>query len=129
MKPFGQPQSNTPKTLRKDQRILKRRDFQRVFECGKSFRAKWLTVRVEKNGESGKAKIGLVISRKTEAKATRRNLWKRRVRDVFRRMASRINPGVLIVIQARPNKGLPEQKEIAQEIETLLAESGVLKRS
>ncbi len=125
---FGQPKREPPQTFRKDQRILKRRDFQRVFERGKSFRSKWIIVRIEKTPEGAeKSKIGLVISRKVEPKATRRNLWKRRVRNAVRLFASGMTPGFMVVVQARANPRLPKQEEIEKELKAILAESGAIK--
>lgn len=66
---------------------------------------------------TGPARLGLVISSKVEPTAVKRNLWKRRVREVFRQEAPRIKKSHLILVQARTNSRLPKKKEIEKEFE------------
>lgn len=71
--------------------------------------------------------LGIVISRKTEPLATRRNLWKRRIREAWRLNRSKLKGGAAIVIQAKRSSGLPAGRQgtpsyyqIAAELSELL---------
>ena len=116
----GRTPDKPAQTFTKDQRVRARREFQEIFKNGKSLRGKWLVVRLEKNEGLEPAKIGLVISKRVQAKAVQRNVWKRRVREVFRRLAGEIKPGCRILVQARENARLPEAAEIKEEFEKQL---------
>ena len=73
------------------------------------------------SGKQEKTKLGIIVSRKVDARAVKRNLWKRRIRENFRLMQSQIPAGRILLIQAlRPGK-VPALPEIRTEIEKLLS--------
>ncbi len=113
----GKIPQKASRTFSKNQRVRKRLDFQRIFESGKITRGNWFSVRSLREEGSGLARLGLVISSKVEPTAVKRNLWKRRVREVFRQEAPRIKKSHLILVQARTNSRLPKKKEIEKEFE------------
>lgn len=113
----GKTPQKASRTFSKNQRVRKRLDFQRIFESGKITRGSWFSVRSLREEGFGPARLGLVISGKVEPTAVKRNLWKRRVREVFRHEAHRIKKGYLILVQARTNSRVPKKQEIEKEFE------------
>lgn len=76
--PFN-PQTQT---LPLSRRIRQRTDFEQAFRAER-FTNKWFIIYVRKN-EHGCSRLGLVVSKKTMAKAVTRNFAKRLIREVFR---------------------------------------------
>lgn len=73
-------------------------------------------------------KIGIIVSRKTHARAVVRNLWKRRIRESFRKMQRQINPECLILVGSRQaQKKMPALAEIEAELHKLLSKTESLK--
>jgi ribonuclease P protein component len=69
---------------------------------------------------TGDTRLGLTISRKV-AKSHDRQLWKRRVRDIFRRRRATFLPGYDHVIVARNGAAALSFDELVQEIGELLS--------
>lgn len=122
----GKTPQKASRTFSKNQRVRKRLDFQRIFESGKLTRGNWFSVRSLQEEPAGPPRLGLVISGKTESTAVKRNLWKRRVREVFRQEAARIRKGFLILVQARKNPRVPTKQEIEKEFENHLLRHDLL---
>lgn len=68
-----------------------------------------------------------MVSRKTAAKAVERNLWKRRIREAFRKMQSALLPETAVLIQAQKGGKVPVLREISEELGELLRKSGFKK--
>ncbi len=68
-----------------------------------------------------------MVSRKTNRRAVVRNKWKRRIREAFRILAPKIKKDRAVVIQSRKIEGVPAYAALAEEIESLLAETKSLK--
>ena len=117
--------------LRANQRIRGRRDFQAVFKHG--FLAKGKVLRLwcyERQGYSAKPQqpqIGIVVSRKTSALSTDRNLWKRRIREAFRRIQNQIKMNTKIVVRSAHQKRVPSYENIHSELKLLLSKVGGLR--
>lgn len=72
-------------------------------------------------------KIGIVVSRKVHTRAAPRNLWKRRIREAFRRQQQSMDPEAVMIFQAKAAKNLkktPSYQEIAEEMMSLLKKAG-----
>lgn len=69
-------------TFPKARRVRRRADFQRVFEDGKRFHGRYLTVLLRPN-PAGARRLGVVASRKLGG-AVDRNRAKRLIREMFR---------------------------------------------
>lgn len=84
----------------KARRIRRRAEFQRVFETGRRWQGRFVTVLVASN-EIGGPRLGIVASRKL-GDAVRRNLAKRLIREVFRQNTPLLDrQGVDIVVIPR----------------------------
>jgi len=76
--------------LTKSNRLVLNRDFQKVFECGKLYRTTALTIYVLPT-DNKVFRLGIVTSRKL-GNAVKRNLIKRRLREIFRLNKHRFVP-------------------------------------
>ncbi len=113
--------------LRPAQRIRSRRIFQILFKRGKLAKGTFLNLWSLKDPEilvsaqSDQApQLGVIVSRKVSVRATKRNLWKRRIREAFRRQQSEIKRGTAILIQARSKDPVPAFRDIEIELRALL---------
>jgi ribonuclease P protein component len=77
-----------------DRRLHSRREFTEAFEHGRKIHGRFVSVFVRENGRST-SRLGLTVTRKF-GDAVRRNLAKRRLREVFR--TSPIPPGLDVVV-------------------------------
>lgn len=91
------PDECFPKQLR----VTHRSDFDRVFKQGAVASDASLVVHGVRN-ELGIARLGLSVSKKVGNSPTR-NLWKRLIREAFRKNKQQIPPGLDLVV--RPRKG------------------------
>lgn len=95
----------TDQKLRKEERLLKRAEFDAVFEKGRSVGNKLLVVHWL-DTERGHSRLGLVIGTRF-GNAVKRNQWKRRIREIYRRNKQAIASRDIVVL---PSKR-PEAKE------------------
>jgi ribonuclease P protein component len=117
-----------------DQRIKKKREFQQLFDEGKSLRGKFFILRILE-GKPGTGKdlprCAVTVSKKIDLRAAVRNLWKRRAKEAFRRNQHLFKPGLAILFQARSGVKTqgkaPSYQEIEQELKMLLEKQGLLK--
>ncbi len=84
----------------KKERLLKRKEFQLVFDKGEKFRNNQLKVYALSNGNSV-SRIGLVVGRKF-GNSPKRNRFKRILREAYRLNKSLLNYGADIVVIPRP---------------------------
>ncbi len=111
------------------QKIRKRSEFLAIFNQGRFSRGKlinlWIYERPGQDGLGAKPKIGIIVSRKAHSGAVKRNLWKRRMREVFRHKQHLIRNGIELLIQAKPQPKVPAYEALKGELERLLMKAGV----
>jgi ribonuclease P protein component len=88
----------------KKERLLKRKEFQLVFDNGERFGNNQLKIYALSNGNSV-SRLGLVVGRKF-GNSPRRNRFKRILREAYRLNKNLLSNGVDIVVIPRP--GLTE---------------------
>ena len=88
----------------KKERLLKRREFQLVFDNGERFGNNQLKIYALSNGDSV-SRLGLVVGRKF-GNSPKRNRFKRILREAYRLNKGLLNNGADIVVIPRP--GLTE---------------------
>ena len=84
----------------KQQRLLSREDFGRVYEQDHFAADNVLVIRARRS--DGPSRLGLSVSKKV-GNAVVRNRWKRRIREAFRQQQYDLPAGLEIVV--RPRKG------------------------
>lgn len=118
--------------LGSDQRIKKKAEFDFLFKSGKPARGRFFVLwaadiklpRAEKS--SRLPKIAVSVSRQVDTRAVARNLWKRRIREAFRKNQGKIAPGTAVLVKVRQSK-TPPYSEIENELIFLLGKAGFLK--
>lgn len=111
--------------LKKLYRITKKRDFDRFFGAqfkknnGYSAVSENLIIKSLKN-ELDISRFAFVVSTKVDKRATKRNLVKRRLREIIRLRLKKIRPGYDVLIIAK--KGVVDRnyQELEKQIEFLL---------
>jgi ribonuclease P protein component len=99
--------------LKKDNRIRRNKDFDRVFKTGQSFYGRVLGLKAALNGLEHN-RFGILISTKISKKAVIRNLYKRQLRTIIKNELSSLKSGydvVLIVFPLILEKSYPELTE------------------
>lgn len=123
LSPGGEPkeESGSPFNLAmlpKENRLKKEKDFEAVFREGKGSACGPLRVKSICN-KSEVARFGFIVSKKYSKKASERNLIKRRMREIIRKMMPEIKNGYDIVLLASPGLENDYQK-LQERIKTVL---------
>jgi len=105
--------------LNKENRLNKEKDFEKVFKKGRSFYTKKIGVKMLKN-DLNVSRFGIVVSTKVAKKANKRNLLKRRLREVLRLRVDQVKKGFDFMIIALPEAKDLKYQEIEHEIELIL---------
>lgn len=104
--------------LPRENRLKKEKDFEAVFKEGKGFTCGRLRIKYVCN-RLDSTRFGFIVSKKYSKKASERNLIKRRMREIIRKMMPEIKNGCDIVLLVSP--GLENDYEKLQErIKTVL---------
>jgi len=87
--------------LPKENRLTKKKDFEKVLKQGKGFKQKTLFLKTIKNGLP-QSRFGIIVSKKTAKKAVDRNKIKRQIREIFWKNIDKIKKGYDLVLIAWP---------------------------
>jgi len=113
--------------MKKELRIKKNKEFQQVFQNGKSFANRQFVVYVLKKQEQETFRIGLSVSKKL-GNAVTRNQIKRYIRQVFLELKDEVRSGNDYVIIARKPAADMGMQEIKKSLEHVLKVARVLKK-
>lgn len=105
-------------------RLAKEKDIEKVFRNGRSASSPNLFLRFCPN-HLLKTRITVVAGLKVHKKAVKRNLIKRRLREVLRLNYAKITPGFDLVLVAKAGAVGKEYKELEQETLWLLRKSRI----
>lgn len=100
--------------LAKQHRLVKQKDFERVFKQGRSYYTKLLGAKLLANQAVNR--FGIVISTKISKKATERNRLKRQIRQALRELDKKLKPGFDLVIMALPGFFNQEYGDVKGEL-------------
>ncbi|MFH2063354.1 MAG: ribonuclease P protein component [bacterium] len=109
----------------KQNRLLTKKDFSRLFSKGRIFHGRGLSAKVAPNGLQ-LTRFGLVISTKVSKRAVARNKVRRRLRSIVGRMLPEIRTGLDVAILARKEVLDMTFKEIDDSVVHLLEKSGLV---
>jgi ribonuclease P protein component len=100
----------------KSMRVVNQRDFDRAFKTGTVFSDGTLVVHACRN-EIDRSRLGLSVSKRV-GNSPIRNLWKRLIRESFRKQRLQLPTGWDIVV--RPKRGaIPDHNAIEKSISKL----------
>ncbi|ADI03120.1 MAG TPA: ribonuclease P protein component [Syntrophothermus lipocalidus] len=111
--------------LKSDQRLRKRKDFEKVYSKGKKVFGRYLILYVGENA-AGKNRYGIVASKKV-GKAVIRNKSRRRVREVARTLDSKLRQGYDVIVIVKPLCREADFASVKSDYERLLKRSKLLK--
>jgi ribonuclease P protein component len=112
--------------LPKKNRLKKKKDFERVFRGGKSFKKGFLVLRLKKN-DLKINRFGFVVSKKISKKAVKRNQIKRRLREAVRSKMNLYKKGFDLIFISLPGLEKKNFQNIKDTIVFLLNKSKILK--
>lgn len=87
--------------LPKENRLKKKKDIERVFKKGMSFKEDFLILKMVKNNLK-KSRFAFIVSQKVSKKATLRNKIKRRLRELVRLKLKKIKGGLDFIFLTTP---------------------------
>ncbi|MCM3588129.1 ribonuclease P protein component [Mesobacillus maritimus] len=113
--------------MKKELRIKKNKEFQEVFQKGKSFANRQFVVYVLKKEDQPCFRIGLSVSKKL-GNAVKRNQIKRYIRQSFLELKDQVKQGHDYVIIARKPTAEMDMHDVKKSLEHVLKVARVLKK-
>ncbi|MFC1629966.1 ribonuclease P protein component [Patescibacteria group bacterium] len=110
--------------LSQKHRLLKKKDFDRVFKKGKGVKQNFLFMKWAKN-DLPVSRFGFIVGKKTSKKAPLRNKIKRRMREIIRANLSRIEKGIDIVFISRAGLTKNSFSQLEENIKTAFKKSKI----
>lgn len=111
--------------LKKELRIRKQKDFDKIFSEGAYFSEKFLLLKIVENGLET-SRFGFIVSNKVSKKAVERNRIKRLLRETVRLKWDKIKPGFDAIFIFRDRATDKSFNEVDEVVERLLKRSGLL---
>ncbi len=104
--------------LSKENRIKKKKDFERIFKEGRGFKEDFLFLKIAKNNLKI-SRFGFIVGKNFSKKAVLRNKIKRILRELVRIKLDKIKKGIDGILIAQPGfteKDFQETEEIINQI-------------
>ncbi|MDP3991166.1 MAG: ribonuclease P protein component [Candidatus Nealsonbacteria bacterium] len=111
--------------LSKPNRLKKKKDFERVFKLGKTFKEDFLFFKIAKNHLSP-TRFGFVVGKKVSKKAVVRNKIKRILGEIIRRNITKIKNGFDVVVSVDGRIKTKDQKSIEEVISKLIKKAKII---
>ena len=113
--------------LPKENRLRKKKEFEKVIKEGKGVREGFLVLKYLKNNLN-LVRTGFVVSQKISKKAVIRNKVKRRLREIVRRNLEKLKPGYDLIFFTK--KGIEEKDfwQIKEVVKELLKKAKLFKK-
>ena len=102
--------------LKKDLRLKRNKDFSYIYRKGSKFKGQYVSIYKLRNYPS--IKIGFSLSKKT-GNAVVRNLYRRRLQEIFREQLSNIKPNKYVVV-GLPNITKASYEELRADVLNLI---------
>ena len=104
--------------LSKKYRLFHKKDFERVFKQGKFISEKFLALKYFKNSLK-ESRFGIIVSQKVSKKSNKRDIIKRRIREVLKKNIKEIKNGYDTVILTKPEIIDKDYQKIEEVTESL----------
>lgn len=105
--------------FKRENRLRKQNDFDRVFKKGKSSYDKILGVKFVLN-EQAENRYGVIVSTKISKKAVKRNRLKRQIREAVKAVEPDLRKGLDIVVIVLPGASDKDYRELKASLENHL---------
>ena len=86
--------------LPQEHRLKKTKEIERVWKSGRSFFGPLVQIKAAPN-RLQVTRFAVVVGTKAEKRAVKRNLWKRRTREILRAVIGTIKPGFDVIVSAK----------------------------
>jgi ribonuclease P protein component len=106
-------------------RLKRRKEIERVFREGETFKEDPLILKKKKNNLR-ESRFCFIVSEKVSKKATARNKLKRRMRESIRLNLEKIKKGFDVVLIALPGSERKDFSEIKKKLDKLLLKAEIL---
>ncbi len=104
--------------LSKQNRLIKKKDFEKVFKEGKGYRKDFLFLKTNKN-DLDFTRFGFIVSKKISNKAVARNKIKRQLREIVRKKIPEIKKGIDVIVIAMSGIEIQSFQEIEKTIDEI----------
>jgi len=111
--------------LIREYRLTADKDFERLYKSGKNHNGRGLGVKICPNG-MGVSRFAFIVGTKVSKNAVERNLLKRRLREVIRKLLATSVVGLDIAVVARSEALKMTFQELQNSANELLRRAGVL---
>lgn len=111
--------------LPKSNRLVRKKDFEKVFQKGRSFKENGLFLKKNQNNLDV-SRFGFIISTKVSKKAVIRNKLKRRLREIVQRQLPDISPGFDVILVVNRELLRQDFKELENLVVKLFRASHLL---
>ena len=110
--------------LLKENRLKKKKDFEKVFKTGKGYKEDFLLLKIRENNLKT-SRFGFVVSKKFSKKALIRNRIKRQLRELVKLKLSKIKKGIDAVILTVPALLDPGQVRVLTKLSPAVKKQGL----
>ncbi len=111
--------------LSKDNRLKKKKDFEKVFNQGKSYKGRFFSAKVLKT-DLKESRFGFIVSGKVSKKAVIRNKIRRLLQEAVRKNFPDIKKIVDVAIVAFPQIQNETREEIQKSVSDFLKKTGLV---
>ncbi|MCB0323115.1 MAG: ribonuclease P protein component [Bdellovibrionales bacterium] len=120
--------SRRDESLGPQRRIKRRQDFLRIQQGGRKARSRHLllAMALPREAEQAESRLGITVTRKIDKRAARRNTFKRRIREHYRRLRSRLQQPTDIVVIALAGATELGFEELGRELKGVLRKAKLL---
>jgi len=107
------------------QSIRTKQEFQSIFDHGLILKGKllkvWVDYRVSGSAAERPLRLAIIVSRKTAAKATDRNTWRRRIREIMRKKYAAKFRNAAVIVVVKKSAQIAVSGEIEKEMDRLFS--------
>lgn len=101
--------------LARQNRLVKADDFRSTMKSGRKVGSDHLVIYLKRDEDQPHARFGFVVA-KTVGGAVKRNLVKRRMREISRELLAEIGAGFSVVVRALPGSAETDFKTLREEL-------------
>lgn len=101
--------------LARENRLLKAEDFRLTMKQGRKVSSEHLVIYLKRDEAAPHARFGFVVA-KTVGGAVKRNLVKRRLREISRELMPELGPQSSVVVRALPGSAELEWNKLREEL-------------
>ena len=103
--------------LARENRLLKADDFRMTMKTGRKVGSDHLVIYLKRDGALPQARFGFVVA-KTVGGAVKRNLVKRRMREIARELLKEVDSQMTVVVRALPGAAELDWNKLREELKT-----------